>query len=291
MRNSLSILFMSLLFILTGCMKENRDNCPVSTHILFHYQADGESNVIDEYIESGTLFVFNAQGDLAEKISVSTKQLHTDGVFLTLPFGEYRLVCWGNVNGHTEITGSENLKNMRIHSPGFTASTPILTNDALYTGSIPLTVRKGVDDQVERLDFRAAHINLEIYVRSSVQPVIQVDHLMPQYNGLMEETQPFETTYIPSVSYTEEHEVFGALLNVFRFKNDNPIMINVELPGLPWASAISISLKDFMAQQVPPLTVEDKQEVTIPILIEFDGLAVICKIPEWLIEVGFPGIQ
>lgn len=292
MRNSLSILFMSFLFILTGCMKENRDNCPPTTHILFHYQADGETNVIDKYIDVATLFVYNSKGDIVQETQLNRSQLHIDGIEVYLPFGEYTLVCWGNIGEHTEIANSDNSKTARVHAPGFTTSQPIATNDALYMGSLPLSIRKGEDDQTKRLDFHAAHINLEIYVRSSKEPVVQVHHLMPQYTMFMEDAQPFETTYSTPVTYIEEHKAYGALLNVFRFKNNNPIVVNVHIPGQTGAlSSITIQLKDFMKEQMPPLTVEGKQEVTIPILVEFSDLNVICKIPEWLIETGFPGIE
>lgn len=287
------LLFATFSLLFTGCIKDNLDDCPASIFLMFNYQADGEDNVIDTYIHSGQLFVYDQSTKLVDVLPVSASQLK-NGLSLNLPFGEYTIVCWGNAETQTEITHEEELQTARLNAPGYYQNTQIFTNDALYHGTLDLSVAQTTRDHVritETLDFNAAHINLEVYVRYKTEPTIQVHHLMPQYDFKMGNTQPFETDYTPTVSYIEKRKAYAALLNVLRFDNDNPITVEVDLPGGLLTSPVSIHLKEFMEEQTPALTVEGRQEVTISVLIEFTDLGVTCKIPEWIVEEGYPGIE
>lgn len=262
--------------------------------LTFQYNADGKENVIDSYIHTALLYIYDKNGKLCSTLSVTKSQLVHEGVKLNLPFGQYTLVSWGNIGKHTVVTHNELLKTGRISTPEFNNRSVIPTNDSLYQSRLEFVVEEQIKNKSIKnnvLHFNSAHIRLEIYVRSLFKPHILVHNLMPEYNLMMGETQPFQSTYTPIVEYLSEEEVYATLFYVYRFRNDNPIQVEISIPRDPSISCIIIDLEKYMAEQDPPLLVEGIQEVTIPLLIELHKLGISYKFPEWLIKTGSIGIE
>lgn len=274
----------SLIVILCcfSCIKEDLDNCP-TTRLFFSYLADSDTEVLEQYIASAHLFVYNDKKELVMTKSLSQKELiQKEGVGLVLPQGRYHAVCWGNIRANTEMSQYNSLSSGLITTAGFLSNEKIETSDALYWGEqeIRIESKEAVSD-THLLKFRSAHINLSINVYGVDEAVaITVHNLMPQYNFMMDPMQPYETVYTPEVTFLPEEKGYRSYLHTLRFKTRNPIAIEVktEAMDVPYRLELSKFLETFY----PHVLLEERQEVTIPIVIQFDGLDITATIPEWV---------
>ena len=290
MRKPLSILLTLVLLFCVSCINENnRDDC-YNARILFNYNADGEANVISDYIQSAKLLVYDDSGSLYTSLHVSKLTLASkEGLLIDLPKGRYSFVCWGNYDKYSQLTEEESIATSRIQATGYLDSSKIESNDHLYYGIETIEFKEGFN-VTKVLDFSSAHINLEVAVKGfRVKPALHINNLMPQYDMYMRPTKEYSTSYWPTFEFNEGFKVYISRFQVLRFNNNNPLELVVEFPGL--REPMSISIAEFMKSFNPILTVEDKQEVTLSILIELTDLGVVVSIPNWQIEPGIPNIQ
>lgn len=114
MVKQLSILFL-LLFILTGCLKENIDGCPagkLSISLKYTINVEGE-NQLEEKIGQINLYIFNdATGLLVRIIPISHEQLISGVYFTDLDPGSYTFVAWA-VNGKDLSQGGYKVVDMK----------------------------------------------------------------------------------------------------------------------------------------------------------------------------------
>ena len=74
---------------------------------------------------------------------------------------------------------------------------------------------------------------------------------------------------------------------MLNFQDENPVIIEskdqIEQPGY------KIELKTYMADN--KISVNGKNEATIPILIEYTDLGIEVKLPEWIVNEVQPGTR
>lgn len=144
---------------------------PFNTELTFSYSGDSQDPAMfSRAIDGVTLFVFDRTGgqQILQKTIAKADLNRFQGTQLYLPAGDYRIVCWGNAFGDTEILSSS-LSQGRIHAPAYGAQTKIPTNDHLYHGDYNITVPaadKMPDKVTGDIPFRGAHIDMEIYVKN-----------------------------------------------------------------------------------------------------------------------------
>lgn len=283
-----SLLFSTLLLLMGSCIKENMEDCP-QIHFFFSYMANGESNVIGDYIDDGILYVFNySDGQYINKFPVSKMQLTSKERFsISLPEGRYRVVCWGNASTNTLLPNSKSLDESLVGHPDYKDELSVLsTNDHLYYASSELTVQSGKSSLCE-VAFISAHINLEVYVKNLVDiPIIEFHHLTPLYDFEMNAVYPYSVSYRPQVNIDIENKQYSARFQTLRFATDNPI--TMEILNSSGVSVYQLALADFMAKNelyrrtdTRTITTEGINELTIAILVEFKGLDVNVSIPDW----------
>lgn len=280
-----------LLTLLGGCIKEDMSNCPpeFNTELTFSYTGDeGNPALFAQVFNQVTLFVFNAtDGQLiAENTQVIDKASLTafQGARLSLDAGKYTIICWGNAtNENTEFAQNQTLATGRVHHPNYSKGTAIPTNDHLYYGEYNITVTTAGKVSGE-IPFKGAHINMEVFVsgfstqgNAASQPIIECHNLMPQYDLKMNATQPFGTTYYPTVGYDTENKVDAALFQTLRFGDDNTIRIVVK--NKAGETKHTVNLKEYMLTNT--IKVDNKNEATVRILIEFSDLGVTVTVPKW----------
>ena len=296
MKRTLSFLhILSLLSVWTilagGCIREGLEECP-NVKLVFRYDADTDYDVFSRYIESVTLFVYDGEGQLIQIKEVDQTALKQfQGTELALKKGEYRIVCWGNASENTEIDPGKG----RVQHPNMSKKEKIPTNDRLYYGSRAISIDPEKIQAPEEIRFCASTIRLSIYVKgigTKTDPgswgEVKIHNLMPQYNFSMKPACAPSETYYPVLVPATKGEMEVARLNVFRFENDNPVIIEVN--DRKSGTDYQLNLKDFMASQQPPLTVEDRQEVEISVLFEFSSLGIKVSVPDWESENITPGV-
>ncbi|MDL2320237.1 FimB/Mfa2 family fimbrial subunit [Alistipes sp. OttesenSCG-928-B03] len=293
MKKIVSILFYPLFLALAACgpIWDDLSDCPPSANTLLTFSYTGDTNdpeMFARMVDHVTLMVYGEDGNKVVERTIDKNELNkTQGTSLKLEPGNYRAICWGNANEHTQITGSETLTTGRLHNPAFTLGSEITTNSHLYYGVYEFTVPADGTVQGD-VPFRGAHINIEVYIRSGEAAgsgfTVTAHNLMPQYNLGMGATRPFTTSYYPQMGYNAEKKLDACLFQTLRFDDNNPVVIEVREPS---GALIRIDLRQYMADN--DITVDGKNEATVPILLEYTDLGVTIKIPEWLSHNVTPG--
>lgn len=283
-----SLLLTTLLLLMGSCIKENMEDCP-QIHFSFSYMANGESNVIGDYIDEGILYVFNySDGQYINRFPVSKMQLTSKERFsISLPAGKYRVVCWGNAFTNTLLPEGKPFDKCLAGHPAYENELSVLpTNDHLYYASSELTVQPNNSSLCE-VAFVSAHINLEVYMKGlSDIPVIEFQHLTPAYDFAMNAVYPYSVSYRPEVNIDTKNKQYFSHFQTLRFATYNPV--TMEIRNSSGVSIYQLALADFMAKNTlyrkidtRSITTEGINELTIAIQVEFKGLDVNVSVPEW----------
>ena len=92
-----------LVTVLMGsCIKEDYDDCD-NVSITFEYLADGDRNVLSQFIDKIDLYVFEAGGPLVDVYQYSSNEIGGEIEF-KLPAGTYEVVAVGNAFERTAVT-------------------------------------------------------------------------------------------------------------------------------------------------------------------------------------------
>jgi len=295
MKKLKTILYFLLIpsFLLSGCVEENLDIClpAVTAELTFSYRGDtNDPSLFSSQIDRVTLFVFNHAGEQVATQQIEKASLNAfQGTQLALPAGDYRIICWGNAFNHTELTDCQGYLSGRLHHPHFTQNgMNIPTNDHLYHGCYSISVpEEGL--ATGDIPFRSAHIEMKVYIRGlftsrAEVPSLEVRNLMPQYDMEMTDRQAYATCYYPESSYNLTHNAFESLFQVLRFKDNNPVELDIK--DSDGNIRTTVNLNDYMTQN--GLTVEGTEEAMVPILIEFNDLGVSVTVPDWIGHVVKP---
>lgn len=295
------VLFITLL--LNGCINDDTDKCPVdieSNFILkFRYMTDGSENLFAKKIKKVDVFVFKEDGKYVMTQSADLAKLTSfAGIKLNLAPGNYKVICWGNASNNTFInplSTNSSIKDAFVAHISLRDGTSAAEGDTLYyaVDHTPLTESLKVnivsEKVIERIiDFRSAFIKVQLYIKGFVDQDLQANSLPPIIEltnitgGYDFEMQAMNTNIHYSNSAIFENilgeKVAKASFNTFRFKDDNPIMINIKKRSNS-SILTTIALKDFMKQN--NITVEGIEKAIVPILIEYKETAVKISIPEW----------
>ena len=133
------MLYALLLVTVTGCIKENLDDC--ETILYFDYLGDGTRDIFLQKIEKVDMYVYNEDKVCIQKTALNKSELHRQqGTTLNLPSGQYHVVCWGNSFGDTRINEGASLNNNLVGAPHYFTKELITTNDSLYFGEKEITI-------------------------------------------------------------------------------------------------------------------------------------------------------
>lgn len=293
-----TILLCSFVVLFLSCVSEDMSECPptVNLELTFSYRGDTDDpSMFVNCIDQVALMVYDESERLALSLDLNKNELTTrQGVSLCLTPGNYKIICWGNTHEHTELHQYESFMGGKLRHPLFKAEDRIPTNSHLYYGSYTVRVPdKGV--VTGDIPFCGAHINIEVYVRNlttatnASDETLQVEahNLMPEYNMDMAPMQPCSTTYYPETTFNADKGLNQAHFQVLRFDDDNPVSIEVKDPT--GALNCNIQLKKYMADN--KISVNNKNEATVPVLIEFTDFGTEIKIPDWIGNEVYPSIQ
>lgn len=154
------ILYILLLVTVTGCIKENLDDC--ETTLYFDYLGDGTEDIFLQKIEKVDMYVYNENNVCIQKTVLDKSELRRQqGTTLNLPSGQYHVVCWGNSLDDTQINDGASPKNSIVGAPHYFTKELISTNDSLYFGERDIVIiNEGY--KVDTVPFNSAHIKMRI---------------------------------------------------------------------------------------------------------------------------------
>ncbi|MDO5036457.1 MAG: FimB/Mfa2 family fimbrial subunit [Porphyromonas sp.] len=273
-----------LLVACSSLIFEDYSDCPISSgRLLFEYEADGEANVLPQYIHNAVLFIYDLEGTLVYEAELSDKELNSpQGLTLpTLPPGSYRVIVWGNAD-HSSFENRDQLSSATL-----TAANSAAENDPLYFAS---EVIKGEGEPIQHMvHFSSAHIKIEIVCRyfsalygEGFTPVIEISstacHYLFDQSGIPLPTDEVRDYQIP-VNYSASDDSHTARFAALRFTSDDTsIMVRMRHPETDEVLA-EVDLKEYIKNLTPPL--EERQEATISIELVCSALGVTITPPVW----------
>lgn len=300
------ILFLLLIpCIFTGCIKDNMDDCRRSYTLLFRYTGDGTADIFRQKVTKVDLYVYNAETkQLVETYSVDRAALEQlQGITLNnLAPGNYEAICWGNAAEHSAVDKCEHREQGSIASPEYYGGTPITTNDELYHAVKSFTISRAWEDVKETCDFTCAHVNLKVRMEGFENAIFPLtksgDNACPvglrltslsgccHFNG-----EPSETLvdYTPeAVRAAESETAYEAVFCTLRFEDENDIELQLTHPatGEPF---YRLSMEQYLTDN--NLSVEDRQEVELSILVRFESGGVGITVQPFEEEDIHPGMD
>ena len=278
--------------LLASCIKENLDDCE-RCKLTFSYTGDVDYDIFPQQIKCVSLYVYDQNDGL-----VTTKRIEQNdlakyqGTKLNLSPGTYRVVGVGNDNEATEVYNADLNKPMSEvhfrHPHAYDGIVDGHANDSLYLGQKTITIPSDYwyEDDVP---FRSSHLKVSYTVIGYVdaQPTrveslleLRVNNLLPQ-TDFNNRAHGEKTTYEPTLTLNPKEGKHEGYFNIMRHTKDSDV--EFELVDKASQEVVhTLKLKDFLAK-FPQVDVS-KQEVLIPIIVEFKNIGVTVTIPDWMIH-------
>lgn len=286
--------------LLASCIKEDYDDCE-RCKLTFSYTGDVDYDIFSKQITCVSLYVYDQNDGLVTTKRIEQNDLAAyQGTKLNLPPGTYRVVGVGNDYDATEIYDADlgnPLSEVTFRHPhAFDGEVRGHGNDSLYLGQKTITIPADYwyEDDVP---FRSSHLKVSYTVKGYVNPVakssrandsyltLRVKNLLPQ-TDFNNRAHGDKTTYTPTLNVQQSNGDHTGYFNIMRHAKDCDVVF--ELVDKASQEVVhTLALKDFL-QKFPQIDVT-KQEVLIPIIVEFKNIGVTVTIPDWLIQNVTPG--
>lgn len=301
--------------LLASCIKENMDGC--DRCIVFEYYADGETDVFPNHITSVSLYVFDNENQLVEPSRLGGKNpirleqndlKREQGITLPLNHGVYRLVGVGNDYEKTEVynVNCGEMPNITFRHPDC-LNREVEGNDSLYLGSKLIEIDENEVYFKDVVRFYSSHLKVSYIVRGYADPDVEPErgalatragYLELRVRNLRSQTafdqahsenlaEGEKVVYNPEFKWNDENGDHEAYFHIMR----HPADCDVEFDLVDRATnevLHTLNLADFLAKYSDKIDVT-KQEVLIPIRIEFKNANIIVSIGDWVVEEVIPG--
>ncbi len=211
-----------------GCIKEDYDDCD-NVVIYFQYLADGETNVLNDYITKVDLYVFDEGGHIMGVGHYSEDELKRYAAipsFRLTPGKKYRVVAVGNAFNRTEVenlTSETDFNKIFIQHPAWgSGEGKVDGHDHNYLGQLDFTMpgRTEVENLTSETDFNKIFIQHPAW-GSGEGKVDGHDH---NYLGQLDFTMPGDENF---TVYRDTVTLYSAHINV-----------DIEINGLPAPDAL-----------------------------------------------------
>ena len=289
--NNLKVAFsLFVLLFFHGCMREDLSSClpKYNVDIQFDYHGDGDGSLFDDMIDSVNTYIFNDAGLIFKHIKKGKEDLNSGvGIRDQFPVGRYSIISFANAGELTYISDVDNYDLARVQARPLTRGASVAKSvDHIYSSitNIEVTSNNVIKEEGK---FQSSHINLELYVKDGTTndtPKIEVNHLPEKMNFKME-FDPGTTTYHPEMVYDKSKELYSCHFQTLRFTESYPVEIVIVSRG--GTLTHKLDLQAFLKEN-NLLSVYEKQEFKIEILVEILNLGVVITIPDWDNEVITP---
>ena len=276
---------------LTSCIREDLDDCFSTNKLILSYKGDGDTEIFSDKICRVEMYVFDAENKCVNSSVLPANQVKSRTAQLPpLKAGEYRIVCLGNThNTKVDRLDTGDYSQMLFAAEDYLAGNTVSGNDSLYYASIPYTVQKFTgreEEQVKVIEFASSHYDLLVEVvgvpetgtRAGSMPALEINGVTP-CTDFENRVSGEATDYMLETDY--EAGLLSARTNIMRHENHEDV--NVRLRQSPGDDPLAeVNLAEFLAAN--PIIDCTKQEVLIPIRIEFKEGQITVSVPEWYVE-------
>lgn len=287
LKNLIILLSLFMTFSFSGCISEDTDDCIVNTTRLnFSYLADGDQDVLPQYVNNLTVFIYDSStGQL-----IDTKELGLGGkskAYLelrNLDPGLYSFVVWGNLSGFSELANIDQLSKAAINlKPIKGALQSLVSSDQLYFARKDIEIQKVSNTTIDVL-LNSAHVKFDVVVKGLAQmPDLHLSHQIQGFDMNMNEIEGGEVIGLdPVFEKGEKPNLFRGQFSVLRPKVDF-LQSKLSITSAT-AGTHEVILKDFIATHYPHVSVSSTQEIKIDVLFEFSDLGINVSVPDWDIE-------
>ena len=300
------LLYLSLplvmMVLLASCIKDNIEGC--ERDIVFEYYADGDTDVFPKHVTSVNLFVFDSEDRLmpqhCRRLEQNDLKSH-QGVKLSLNPGEYRFVCLGNDYDLTEVYNVDcgNMSGITYRNPDC-FDNACQGNDSLYLGSKIINISEDAWYFRDTVRLYSSHLKVSYTVkgyygdeatRAGGYLDLRVKNLAPQSSFDQAHAQNLghgeKVDYAPEFEWNSENGDHTAYFNIMRHTADNDVEFEL-VDRASGAVLHTLALKDFLEDYKDYVDVT-KQEVLIPIVVEFKTVGITVTIANWVVNNVTPG--
>ncbi len=288
-----------LVWLLSGCIRESLEDCPLETRLRFTYLPQGAvADLFGERVQSVKLCVYRSDGSIELIQTLSKADFdYRQSLSLTLLQGEYRVVCWANASQENTLlkggTVGENITDLYALHPLSQTASVIPTLDPLLFVATSLVVAEQESEEIV-LNFRPTTIRISIALKGiSHSPTIALNYLpsalKPGFNTgnwTVESVEVPGISYMPPTQYDASKQEASTALNIPRFKANTPGIIKIiNASGQDVMAPLSIA--DLISRYHIPIG--ESNEIMIPIEITFTGGATKITVAGWEEEPVKPG--
>lgn len=283
------LLGLQILPVLSSCIREDLSQCnPGSVNLLeMSYLGDGTTEIFHDKISRVDMYVFDSRGTCVSTSTLPDDQMASRIAELPpLGPGDYHVVCLGNPhNTIVDRLSSGDYSQIVFMDRAYYENSTVSGNDALYFAAIDYRVT--AEDQRRLLEFESSHYYLSVEVAGVPAPATKsYDHPYIMVSGLSPHTS-FEneaggemTEYLLESTHDADRKYLSASANIMRHSDHSAVDVSVMSAG--GDTLASINLEEFLADN--PEVDCSRQEVVIPIYIEFKSGDVTVRLPDWYVE-------
>lgn len=289
----------------TGCIKEDMDDCN-NVSINFRYYADGDTDVLRQYVDRIDLHVFNTQNQLVDIITYSQDDLAEDGQTpqFRLSPGTYRLVAMGNAHDRTRVEGlggNADFDHLFIQHPNRGTTEAIDGHDHNYMGQQEITVPEDFRYLHETVRLYSSHINVSVEIHGLSADVAKGPYILRfddsnSQTTFNNEINPGQTgTCHPALHYDSSTGTYRTDADLALFRMDSHGRLDPDLCRhvllLTDANGNMLAeraIYDYLQENSTTIDVT-RQEADLPVSINFTPLGVTIEVPSWYVEDINPG--
>ena len=285
------------LLLLSSCnsIKDTYEDCETVT-LTFSYSGDGTMDIFQDKISSVSLYIYGADGSLHQTKTIEQNSLKAfQGTRLNLSPGSYSIVGVGNAFDKTTVENATERDHSKIWFCNPAIGKGVVEgNDSLYLGRQNIIVPEELWYNAE-LPFRSSHYKVSYTVKGYVDEAnttagetlleLKVNNLLPK-TDFNNRVFGDRITYSPEVVYNNNNGDHQSYFNIMR--QTEPANVEFVLLDKKTGETLhTLRLADFL-NQFPQVDIT-KQEVLIPIEVEYRHAGVTITIPDWMINNVTPG--
>lgn len=314
MMKSIRYMLMMLLatVLTTSCIKEDLDECHNVT-IYFQYLADGDKDVLYQYMSKVDLYVFDEGGHILGVGSYNQDELTNFKAvpsFKLQPGHRYKVVAVGNPYDHTEVVNyatETDFANIYLQNPAWSdPDIPVTNHDYNYLGQKEFVMpnQEGVMYR-DTVTLYSSHIKVDVEIHGLPAPNVTRQNAEIPYQ-LSFENSNAQVSFTNEINLSEKGTIYPDLiydadnqcyrtqnLALFRMDSNGELSTDccehvlVLIDKNTGQELIRGNLYNYLIRNADAIDVT-KQEAKLPIAIEFYGVNAEIKLPDWVIVDGKP---
>lgn len=304
MKHYVLVLLSIICLLPAGCIKDDLSECD-NVIIYFRYLADGDKDVLYQYMDQVDLYVFDESNRIMGVGHYNHDQLKN---FAAIPSfklqpGRYKVVALGNAKEQTEVVNvtATDFSQIFIQHPNWGADDKVTGHDHNYLGQKEIVVPGENRHLRDTVELYSSHINVAVEIFGLERPVgSKADEDMPyeltfensnaqtSFNNEINEAE--KGTFYPNLVYDEERRCYRTDDCVlFRMDHEGDLThdrcehILVLKDKRTGEELVRGNLFNYLQRNADQIDVT-KQEALLPISIRFSSIGVTVEVPEWVIE-------